>query len=182
MVYVANLIGAGVFAWFIVLIGPTLGIIAPQIFGEIAGPLIEHSWWVILLSAILAGWLMGLLSWLVAAGRDTISQVLFVWLTTAAIGFGHFHHSIVGTVEVLTGVFAVPGVGIGDYAHFLLWTTLGNGIGGTVFVALLKYSHVVRGGDQPDDVDIDSPAPAEGGDGQGDGQVKTDERQEAGAR
>ena len=40
-----------------------------------------------LLSGVLAGWLMGLRSWLVAAGRDTISQIVMVWLVTTAIGF-----------------------------------------------------------------------------------------------
>ena len=30
---------------------------------------------------------MGLLSWLVAAGRDTIAEIVIVWLIEAAIGF-----------------------------------------------------------------------------------------------
>jgi len=94
---------------------------------------------VIFLSAVLAGWLMGLLSWLVAAGRDTISQVVLVWLITAAIGFAGLHHVILGAVEVLAGAFAGQGVGPADVGHFLLWATLGNTLGGALFVALLKY-------------------------------------------
>jgi formate-nitrite transporter family protein len=91
------------------------------------------------LSAILAGWLMGLLSWLVAAGRDTISQIVLVWLITTAIGFARLHHAIVGTVEVLAGAFAGQGITAGDFGHFLLFATLGNIAGGVVFVAFLKY-------------------------------------------
>ena len=41
---------------------------------------------VILLSGILAGWLMGLVSWLVAAVRDTISQIVLTWMITTVIG------------------------------------------------------------------------------------------------
>jgi formate-nitrite transporter family protein len=95
---------------------------------------------VILMSGIMAGWLMGLLSWLVAAGRDTISQIVVVWMVTTAIGLGRFHHAIAGSVEVLAGVFA-GGVTFADYAHFLGWATLGNLIGGPIFVALIKYGH-----------------------------------------
>ncbi len=137
------------------MIGPALGAIEPKAFGEIASSVVTHSWWVILLSAVLAGWMMGLLSWLVAAGRDTISQIFIVWLITAAIGFGHLHHSIVGTVEVLAGLFSGQGITLLDYGHFIVWTTLGNVIGGVFFVALIKYSHAIRGGDEPERVDLD---------------------------
>ena len=91
-------------------------------------------------SGILAGWLMGLLSWLVAAGRDTISQIVIVWLITTAIGLERLHHAVLGTAEVLGGVFASD-VTLADFAHFLLWATLGNAIGGPIFVALLKTAH-----------------------------------------
>ena len=80
IVYVSNLVGATVFAGLAVLIGPSLGVIKPHAFGEIAHHLVDHRAFAIFLSAILAGWLMGLLSWLVAAGRDTISQIVIVWL------------------------------------------------------------------------------------------------------
>jgi formate/nitrite transporter FocA (FNT family) len=45
-------------------------------------------------SAVLAGWLMGLLAWLVAAARETISQLVLVALVTWMIGFARLHHSI----------------------------------------------------------------------------------------
>src|SRR4051812_19358540 len=76
VVYVANLIGAAAFAALTVLIGPALGVIKPVVFGEIATIMTDHPARVIFLSAVLAGWLMGLLSWLVAASRDTIGQIV----------------------------------------------------------------------------------------------------------
>jgi len=145
VIYAANLVGAAAFAGLAVLIGPALGVIDRPVFGTIAVTLTAHPWWVILLSGILAGWLMGLLSWLVTASRDTISQIVIVWLIASVIGIAHLHHVVVGSVEVLAGVFAGEGVTWMDFGHFLLWTTLGNAVGGPVFVAVIKYGHAIGG-------------------------------------
>ncbi len=145
VVYVANLIGAALFAAFAVLIGPALGVIDRPVFGDIALSATNHPGWVVFLSAVLAGWLMGLLSWLVAASRDTISQIVIVWLIATVIGFAHLNHVVVGSVEVLAGVFAGEKVTFGDYGWFLLWATLGNAVGGPVFVALIKFGHASGG-------------------------------------
>jgi len=154
-IYVANIVGGTIFAAIAVIVGPALDVIEPAAFGEIAEHVVDHAWWVILLSAVLAGWLMGLLSWLVAAGRDTISQIFLVWLITTAIGFSYLHHSIVGSVEVLAGLFAAQGITVGDFFHFLVWTTVGNSIGGAFFVAVLKYSHVIRSREFHEDVELE---------------------------
>ncbi|MEZ4678539.1 MAG: formate/nitrite transporter family protein [Caldilineaceae bacterium] len=154
VIYGANLLGATIFAVLVTSIGPSLGVIEPSAFGWIAHHVVEHPWWVILLSAVLAGWMMGLLSWLVAAGRDTISQIILVWLVTTSIGLGKLHHSIVGTVEVLAGLFAGQDITFADFGHFLLWTTIGNSIGGVVFVAVIKYGHVVRSDKEKEEVSL----------------------------
>lgn len=155
LIYGSNLIGTAIFALLVTRIGPALGVVEPVAFGDIARKMVEHAWWVILTSGILAGWLMGLLSWLVTASRDTISQILLVWLVTTAIGLAGLHHSIVGTVEVLAGIFAGQGITLRDYGHFILWATLGNAIGGLVFVALVKYGHATRQGQEPGEIDLD---------------------------
>jgi formate/nitrite transporter FocA (FNT family) len=143
-IYTSNLIGAAIFAFLATIIGPALDVIDPMAFEALARPLVEHPWWIILLSGVLAGWMMGLLSWLITASRDTVSQVLLVWLVTTGIGLAHLHHSIVGTVEVLAAVFATQSVTLAEFGHFLIWATLGNAIGGLVFVALIKYGHASR--------------------------------------
>lgn len=142
VVYVANIVGAAAFAGFLVQFGPASGIIAPRVFGEFARGLTQHPPWIIFASAVLAGWLMGLLSWLVAASRDTVSQILLVGLIGSVIGVCRLHHVVVGSAEVLAGVFsgAIPAI---DYGRFLLWTTLGNAVGGSVFVALIKYGYAI---------------------------------------
>jgi formate/nitrite transporter FocA (FNT family) len=45
-----------------------------------------------------------------------------------------------------------PSVTLADFGRFLACATLGNAIGGSVFVALLNYGHVVRGGPTADEV------------------------------
>ncbi len=92
----------------------------------------------ILLSAVLAGWLMGLLSWLIKAARDTISQVVIVWFITSVIGLSHLHRSIVGTVEVVAGLWSSSGIPVRELFRFLLWATLGNALGSGLFVALIQ--------------------------------------------
>jgi len=139
-VYVANLAGTAIFAWLMLLVGPASGVISPRAIGELAAGHSDHPWNVILLSAIFAGWLMGLLSWLVAAARDTVSQILLVWLITSAIGFAHLQHVIVGSVQMFAAFYSGQAAAA-QVGHFLLWATLGNIVGGSVFVALIKFSH-----------------------------------------
>jgi formate/nitrite transporter FocA (FNT family) len=150
LVLAGNLVGAAGFAAFASVVATRLGVVDPAVFGEIATTLTGHRWWVVLLSAILAGWLMGLLSWLVVAARDTIGEIVVILVVTGAIGMAQLHHSIAGTVEVLFGVFA-GSVGVGAFATFLVWAVVGNAVGGTVFVAILKYGHVVRSVPEPNE-------------------------------
>jgi formate-nitrite transporter family protein len=158
VIYVANLLGTAIFARILTVVGPALGVVQPVVLGEVAMRVVRHPWWVIVLSGLLAGWLMGLVSWLVSAAKDTISQVVFVGIITWSIGIAHLHHAIVGSVEVLAGIFAHQGLGFGDYLNCLWWTTLGNAAGGVVFVALFKYSHVIRRAAEPEKVDLSEPS------------------------
>lgn len=154
VVYVANLLGCVGFAGFIAIAGPALGIFTPAAANTLVSALLPLSWWAIVLSGIIAGWLMGLATWLVAAGRDTAGQVLLIWMITGIIGFGPFHHALLGTTEVLSAMFLGQGITLGEFGHFLVWTTIGNAVGGTVFVALLNYGQAIKAGD-PGDIEVD---------------------------
>jgi formate/nitrite transporter FocA (FNT family) len=63
-------------------------------------------------------------------------------LITLAIGVAHLHHSIAGSIEVLMGVFVGQGASVADFGRFFALSVLGNAVGGSVFVALLKHGHV----------------------------------------
>lgn len=143
LVYVANLVGAVFSALLVVLVGTQLGVADGAAFGELAARLVETRWWVMILSALIAGWLMGLLSWLVAAAEDSISRIVVVWLVTGAIGLAHLHHCIIGTVEVVGGMLATGDISFGQFGRFLVYSSLGNAAGGAVFVAAVKYRHSI---------------------------------------
>ncbi|MFH5799315.1 formate/nitrite transporter family protein [Haladaptatus sp. CMAA 1911] len=148
VVFAANVLGGALFAAFAVTIAPQLGIAHAAAFTEIAKTLVKHDFWILVGSGVFAGWLMGLLSWLVTAARDTVSRVLIIWIVTTAIGLAHLPHSIAGNVEVLMGLFLSPEITAFDYGRFLLAATIGNAVGGVFFVALLKYGHVTRNTDE----------------------------------
>jgi len=154
VVFAGNITGAMLFALITVFIAPAMGIIRLEAFGHIAHALTDHTWWIILLSAVLAGWLMGELAWLLAASRDTMSQIVCIWIVTAGIGLAQLHHVVVGTVEVLAGVLVSPELGLVDLGRFMALAATGNAIGGVVFVALIKYSHAVRGHDELADIEL----------------------------
>jgi formate/nitrite transporter FocA (FNT family) len=146
LVWISNIAGGAVFTAFIVTLMPNLGVASAEAFGAIAHQLVDHDLQWLFVAAILAVWLMGLLAWLITAAQETTSRLLIIWLVTASIGILHLPHSIAGNVEVLFGLFVSPTVSVLDYARFLALSTAGNAVGGVVFVGLLKYGHVVRGG------------------------------------
>ena len=155
LVYISNLVGGAIVAALIVIVGEGLGVTQPDAFRTIASNLVDHPDWVILVSGVMAGWLMGLLSWLVTASRDTIGQIAIILLVTVTIGLIHLHHSMAGSIEVLVGLFSGQGITLGDYGRFLLWATIGNSVGGVVFVAGLKYGHVIRSTPDPEQVELE---------------------------
>lgn len=151
LVYVGNVLGGIVFAVSMAWFAPAYGIVELSAFTQIASNLTSHGPWLVLAGGVVAGWLMGLLSWLLTAARESISRIAVVWLVTTSIGLAHLPHSIAGNVEVLAGTLVTPSITLGDYVSFLVLATVGNAIGGTVFVSLLKYGHVVRGSEEPVD-------------------------------
>lgn len=145
VIFAGNLVGGSIFSYILSVISEHLGVIAASAYGELAFKLYNHSWAVIGGSGILAGWLMGLLSWLITSARDTISRIVLVTLITTVIGIGGLHHCIVGSVEMFLAVLTSEEVTWGDYIHVVGWATIGNTIGGVVFVAFVKFSHVTTG-------------------------------------
>lgn len=144
IVYVANIVGALGSAILIATVGPGLDAIEDHAFATISGNLLDHPWWLMTLSAVVAGWLMGLLAWLISAATDTVGRIFFIWLITTSIGLVPLHHCVLGAVEVGSAMIALDGVALGDFLRFLSASTLGNLVGGVVFVALIKYGHAVR--------------------------------------
>lgn len=142
VVFLANIAGGAAFAALSMAVVPSLGILDAQILRQMAREHVDRPAAILFGSAVLAGWLMGLLSWLVAAGRETVSQILIVWIVAAVIGFANLNHVIVGGIQLLMAIFGSQGITVADLGRFLLLAALGNIVGGSVFVALVKYGHI----------------------------------------
>ncbi len=142
LVYLGNVTGGFLFSILLVNIGPSVGFANNESFYWLSHKLIDHDWSVIFFSALLAGWMMGLLGWLVTSSQETISRIIVIILVTFIIGLAGLHHCIVGSIEVFAGMLVSDEINFGDYLEFQVWASIGNAIGGAVFVAILKYSHV----------------------------------------
>lgn len=148
LILLGNLLGGLVIAAMLLWVGSAMEIISDDAFIHLAKKMTKHSSGTILGSAILAGWMMGLLSWLIAASRETISRMLVVIIVTAVIGIAGLHHSIVGSIEIILGMFSAPSeIPLSEYVRVESVAILGNVIGGALFVAVFKYIHTRRAHD-----------------------------------
>lgn len=150
LVFVGNIIGSGIFAVLGFYTGLSLDLIKLQTFIEVAHTFIDLSPMGVFLGAILAGWLMALLAWILTSVGDTISRLVVIIFTTFLIGFAHLPHCVAANTELIAGIMAGADITWIQWARFEAITTLGNIVGGTVFVGLLNYSFAVRGTDEID--------------------------------
>jgi formate/nitrite transporter FocA (FNT family) len=138
-VIIGNIIGGIAFVFFISFLAPEMNLFTHQVMAQIGEHVMNYSSLTIFLSAITAGWLMGVLTWLLSSIVNSITRVFIIFMITAIIGFGGFHHSIVGNIEIFGGLLFSDTISVLDYLRFLGLTLLGNGIGGAIVVALFKY-------------------------------------------
>ena len=137
IVLIANIAATWAFAaiatWPGVFPEPTM-----KAMSEISALAVEKSFWRTALTGGAAGWIIGLMVWLLPSAAS--SRALIIILLTYVIAICQFPHIVAGSVEaafdVLTGH-----AGIGDYAwRFFIPTFLGNATGGTILAALLNHA------------------------------------------
>jgi formate/nitrite transporter FocA (FNT family) len=139
LVILGNLIGGILFTLFISLLAPHLNLFTHETMVKIGSHVVDYDAWVLFLSAIVAGWLMGLLNWLINSVKNSLTRIFLIFMITGVIGFGGFHHSIVGNIEVFGAFLHTNTITIIDYLAFLSLAIVGNAIGGAVVVGLFKY-------------------------------------------
>lgn len=138
-VIAGNMIGGFVISFVLIWIGPQLHIFNKEDVEKIAVHITDFSGNVIFASGILAGWLMGLLSWLLTSTKDTISKIVIIALITSIMSFTNLHHSIIGNIEVFSGLVSSAKITFSSYVLFQAMALSGNAVGGFVFVGLFKY-------------------------------------------
>jgi formate/nitrite transporter FocA (FNT family) len=140
IVVVGNLAGAILGAALLASVDDVAG--AGEGYVEIGRHLVAFRLFPLLISAILAGWLMALGAWLVVSAPPGISQFASIYIVTFLIGLGGLHHSIAGSAEMFTAFSISDEFTMAQTARFICVALTGNLIGGGVFVAILNYAHI----------------------------------------
>jgi formate/nitrite transporter FocA (FNT family) len=102
----------------------------------------SHVFW----SAVIGGWIIALVAWLVSGSHSITGSVMLIWLLTFLVGMGHFAHCIASSGEILAAVLQHQ-VTVAQYFWWLLPAVLGNITGGVLIVTLLEYGQV-KGGEE----------------------------------
>ena len=138
-VLIGNLLGAAVFAWA----AARTAIFSPELrraMHTVALESTSHDWMTIFATAIVAGWLIALMVWMLPAAST--SQITVVIIMTWLVGAAHLAHVIVGAVESFY-LTALGDMSIGGaLGAYILPALLGNILGGVVLVAALNHAHV----------------------------------------
>ncbi|WP_263418002.1 formate/nitrite transporter family protein [Terriglobus albidus] len=141
IVLTANIVGAGVFA----LLVARTSALKPEFLSELAHIGIESAqrpsssiFW----SAVLAGWMIATVAWLVSASHSISGSVIVIWALTFVIGLGHFAHCIAGSGEVITALLTKQIAWTG-YIRWMALAVAGNVCGGVLIVTLLEYGQVI---------------------------------------
>jgi len=142
IVYVTNLLGALLFAMLAIFTGalgdPVQAHLVAEGVGDTSGPLTSTFW-----SAVVTGWLLALIAWLVEASEHAIGQIAVIWAVALVVGLGGFDHCIATTVEAFTALLEGP-LSLADLLGWLAVTTVGNVLGGVMIVAAINYGQVRR--------------------------------------
>jgi formate/nitrite transporter FocA (FNT family) len=106
----------------------------------VAGEVASGSFRVTFLSAILAGWLIALMVWLLPVAET--ARVAVIIIITYLVGLGGFSHIIAGSTLAFYALAADIITPLAAFGGFFLPTLLGNIVGGVAFVAVLNYAQV----------------------------------------
>lgn len=137
VVLLTNLIGTWLFAWGIAH-EPFFTPPVWQALQTIAAEAVQGSFWAVAFKAVLAGWLIALMVWLLPSAGP--AKMLIIVTLTYVVAIGQFSHSIAGSVEAAFAAIAGEH-GVRDYfLAFLIPTVLGNTIGGVALVAILNHA------------------------------------------
>jgi formate/nitrite transporter FocA (FNT family) len=140
VVLAGNLLGTLLFA----LLATRTPAVTPAVRGELAALGVEaatQGFSTVFWTAVIGGWLIALVAWLVTASTDTVGQVLIIFLVTYLVGVTHFAHSIAGSGEALAAVLTDQ-LSVTSYLTWLAGAVLGNAAGGVIIVALFNYGQV----------------------------------------
>ncbi len=139
IVLLANITGTWLFA-VMLAVGHPLPPTAAASLALLAAETVAHPFWNTLLRAVLAGWLIALMVWLLPSAGT--ARILIIALLTWLVAFAKLSHIVAGSTEAAYAVLT----GRADLAaylmKFIIPTLIGNAIGGVSLVAMLNHAPV----------------------------------------
>ncbi len=143
VVLAANLVGTVLFALFIAR-SSIFNADIHAALADVGSHLVAHGFWSTFCGAILAGWLIALMVWLLPFAES--ARFFVIVIVTYMVGIGGFNHIIAGSADAGYLLFT-GGAGAWELvSRFWLPTLLGNAIGGVLLVAALNHAQVTAGG------------------------------------
>ena len=137
IVLCANLAGTWIFAGILVLPTPFTLRLAPAL-QTLAHSSMESGFAATTLKALLAGWLIALMVWLLPNARS--AAVLIIAIVTYVVSICELSHVIAGSAEAAYMVLRGEANVVDYLGRFLAPTLLGNVIGGSALVGLLNHA------------------------------------------
>ncbi len=139
VVLVGNLVGVTLFAFGLLHL-QQFDAATENAFVEVGEALMTNTPWQMFTKGILAGWLISMMVWMLAAAEH--SRFTVILMTTYVIAIGGFTHIIVGSVEAMYLVFDGRLDFLDCVTQFALPTLSGNIVGGSLIFALISHAQV----------------------------------------
>lgn len=140
VVLAANLLGAAAIAYLLA----TTGIFdadSVKAALEIGKHVSELPWWDLFWKAVIAGWLVASMVWLIHAASDMTARFIIVYVLMFMIPSADLFHCIIASCEMAFVVFKGT-VEWYEYARVVSAVIAGNTVGGVILVGILNYSQV----------------------------------------
>ena len=140
IVWIGNLVGAVILAFIFAKAGGLLFTAGDKAPGDVLAAVLHKKetspFLVLFLKAVLCNWLVCVAIWLAARLTNEAAKMIGIaWCLLAFVACG-FEHSVANMTAVALGLFAATPIGdLGGAAYNLGVVTLGNLVGGAVFVA-----------------------------------------------
>lgn len=144
VILVLNLLGGAVLVAVMTVDG-ALSTNSHEALVGVAEEIAAKAWSATVARAVLAGALIALLSYMLAAVNSVTSRILVAYMVGAFLALGPFDHVVVSALHLLFGVWLSDAVGYGDLAANIGLATLGNLAGGLLLVTF-THSAQVRAG------------------------------------
>lgn len=138
--YLGNFIGSVFLAWLMIQ-GGSLAESSRLLIVKITAMKMNTGAWELFIRGILCNWLVCLAVWMAIKMKSEIGKLIMIfWCLFAFISSG-FEHCVANMTLLSLGLFLPHGaeVSLTGFGHNLTWVTLGNIVGGTLFVGMAYW-------------------------------------------